>query len=106
MVDVHPVDPQRRLIQSARETPEDFVRARSYRRLPLEQVSNLLLRSSVSTDSRLVAKESAACSCPQVATEHDWDMKTSLEQACVRTELPKNAHWPDTMGCNFIEEEG
>jgi hypothetical protein len=48
---------------------------------------------------------------PQVATERDWDIKTFLEETCVKMELPKNAwRWPDTMGCNFtaliIEEEG
>jgi len=47
---------------------------------------------------------------PQVASEQDWDMKTFLEQTCVKAKLPKDAwRWPDTAISSFtaliIEEE-
>jgi uncharacterized protein (TIGR00296 family) len=47
---------------------------------------------------------------PQVASEQGWDMKTFLEQTCVKAKLPKNAwRWPDTTTSSFtaliIEEE-
>jgi AmmeMemoRadiSam system protein A len=47
---------------------------------------------------------------PQVAMEHDWDIKTFLEQTCVKANLPKNA-WSrsDAVVSSFtaliIEEE-
>jgi AmmeMemoRadiSam system protein A len=48
---------------------------------------------------------------PQVAAEREWDMKTFLEQTCVKAKLPKNAwRWPDTKVSSFtaliIEEAG
>jgi hypothetical protein len=47
---------------------------------------------------------------PQVAVENGWDMKTFLEQTCVKANLPKEAWgWPDTVVSSFtalvIEEE-
>src|SRR5262245_6738241 len=47
---------------------------------------------------------------PQVAVEHDWDMKQFLEQTCIKANLPKDAWgWPDTVVSSFtaliIEEE-
>ncbi|MGH7816865.1 MAG: AmmeMemoRadiSam system protein A [Candidatus Binatia bacterium] len=47
---------------------------------------------------------------PQVAVEHEWDIKTFLEQTCVKAALPKDAwSWPDTVVSSFtaliIEEE-
>jgi len=39
---------------------------------------------------------------PQVAEEHGWDIKTFLEQACVKANLPKGAWgWPGTLVSSF-----
>ena len=39
---------------------------------------------------------------PQVAVEYGWDMKTFLEQTCVKANLPKDAWgWPDTAVSSF-----
>lgn len=112
MVDVHlPADSQRRLIQIARETPEDFVRARSLPSAPLEQASNLRSPIIGKHGLQIGRKGKRGVLLPQVATERDWDMKTFLEETRVKMELPKNARRrPDTTRCNFtaliIEEEG
>jgi AMMECR1 domain-containing protein len=91
MVDVHlPADSQRRLIQIARETPEDFVRARSLPSAPLEQASNLRSPIIGKHGLQIGRKGKRGVLLPQVATER-WDMKTFLEQTCVKTELPKSA---------------
>lgn len=39
---------------------------------------------------------------PQVAVEYGWDMKTFLEQTCVKANLPKDAWgWSDTVVSSF-----
>ncbi len=48
---------------------------------------------------------------PQVATRYRWDLKTFLEQTCLKAGLPKSAwHTPDTQLWSFtvliIEEHG
>jgi len=47
---------------------------------------------------------------PQVATQYEWDLKTFLEQACLKAGLPKAAwRWPETKVSSFsalIIEEG
>jgi AmmeMemoRadiSam system protein A len=47
---------------------------------------------------------------PQVATEYGWDMKTFLEQTCIKADLPKDAwSWPKTLVSSFtalVIEEG
>ena|SRR5262245_31751054 len=47
---------------------------------------------------------------PQVAVEYGWDMRTFLEQTCVKAMLPKNAwDWPETIVSSFtafVIEEG
>ena len=47
---------------------------------------------------------------PQVATEYGWDMRTFLEQTCVKANLPKDAwSWPETAVSSFtalVIEEG
>jgi AmmeMemoRadiSam system protein A len=47
---------------------------------------------------------------PQVALEYGWDMRTFLEQTCIKANLPKDAWgWPETVVSSFtalvIEEE-
>ena len=47
---------------------------------------------------------------PQVATEQGWDIRTLLEQTCLKADLPKEAwRWPGTTVSSFtaltIEEE-
>ena len=47
---------------------------------------------------------------PQVATQYGWDLKTFLEQTCLKAGLPKAAwRWPETRVSSFsalIIEEG
>lgn len=48
---------------------------------------------------------------PQVAAQRRWELRTFLEQTCIKAKLPKDAwSWPDTRVCSFealiIEEEG
>lgn len=80
-------------------------------RSPLKQASDLLSPIIGEHGLQIGRKGKRGAFLPEVATERKWDMKTSLEQTCVKTDLPKNAwRWPDTMVCSFtaliIEEEG
>lgn len=47
---------------------------------------------------------------PQVAMEYGWDMRTFLEQTCIKANLPKDAwSWPETAVSSFtalVIEEG
>lgn len=47
---------------------------------------------------------------PQVAMEYNWDMRTFLEQTCIKANLPKDAwSWPETAVSSFtalVIEEG
>ncbi|MFQ5850225.1 MAG: AmmeMemoRadiSam system protein A [Candidatus Binatia bacterium] len=47
---------------------------------------------------------------PQVATEHGWDIRTFLDQTCLKAGLPEDAwNWPETKISSFtalvIEED-
>lgn len=80
-------------------------------RSPLEQASGPLFPIIGEHGLQVGRKGKRGVLLPQVATERKWDMKTFLEQTCVKTELPKNVwRWPDTMVCSFtaliMEEDG
>ncbi|HWP24582.1 MAG TPA: AmmeMemoRadiSam system protein A [Candidatus Binatia bacterium] len=77
---------------------------------PLERSGNPLALE-VGRHGLHVAREGRrAVFLPQVAVEYGWDIKTFLEQACLKANLPKDAwSWPDTVVSSFtalvIEEE-
>jgi len=78
---------------------------------PLEQASDSLSPIIGEHGLQIGRKGKRGVLLPQVATEREWDMKTFLEQTCVKAQLPKNLRrWPDTMVCSctalIIEEEG
>ncbi len=50
----------------------------------------------------LARKHKRAVFLPQVATEQGWDIRTLLEQTCLKADLPKGAwRWPGTTVSTF-----
>jgi len=77
---------------------------------PLERTTDPL-SLQIGTHGLHVAREhKRGVLLPQVATEYGWDMRTFLEQTCIKANLPKDAwSWPETAVSSFtalIIEEG
>lgn len=77
---------------------------------PLEQVSDPLHLAVGKHGLHVARGEKCGVLLPQVATQYGWDIKTFLDQACVKAGLPKSAwKWPETQVSSFsaliIEEQ-
>jgi len=77
---------------------------------PLTQVSDPLALEVGRHGLHLACGRKRAVLLPQVAVEYDWDMKTFLEQTCLKADLPTDAWtWPQTRVSGFtalvIEEK-
>ena len=77
---------------------------------PLERTADPL-SLQIGTHGLYVAREQKrGVLLPQVAMEYNWDMRTFLEQTCIKANLPKDAwSWPETAVSSFtalIIEEG
>jgi len=77
---------------------------------PLERTADPLSLQIGTHGLHVVRDQKRGVLLPQVAMEYNWDMRTFLEQTCIKANLPKDAwSWPETAVSSFtalIIEEG